>query len=536
MLSDINWSKKILILSVFLLSFTLLVGGFASYFIFQQAKNIRQSIADSRVKTDASIDARITIIEMDRALKALVAAVNKSDIRKGAIASIKGSSLLDEQIHNLSKILTNHPKVNDLKELIKSIRPIQMKIIRAGKKGLDEEASEYFSQIAPKTQRIEQLASFLVDQQRSKIDLDLSNVEKQGIHVIETLAVIVIIAICLGISISLYAAKLIKKPLSSLVESMEAVSKGNLICQLPQSSQDEIGSTISAMSTTMDMLRKTVGAIKKESDSVRCDSNEISVFAKSMHQLAEKGKSQISQNSQDLNVVQDIGIEITKNLDKVIGQVDLAANSASEAALQITSSVENFNTFQKDLQQTSDSTAELVKVTENISHISATIRGISEQTNLLALNAAIEAARAGEQGRGFAVVADEVRTLASSTGDAVNEITTLIDTIKLHIDATVTALQKTVKDATSNIDVLSLVAEKTKSSGGQTASLNQTVSHVMNIVKEQESAEQRLSTSTESLTGQMDSTIEQVLALQRLSEKLEQSATDLNFSVSGFTL
>ena len=99
-----------------------------------------------------------------------------------------------------------------------------------------------------------------------------------------------------------------------------------------------------------------------------------------------------------------------------------------------------------------------------------------------------------------------------------------------------TALQQTVEDATSNITVLAEVAEKTKTSGEQTALLNQTVSHVMNIVKDQDSAEQRLSASTDTLNGQMNSTIEQVLALQELSGNLKQSATGLNQSVSGFTI
>ena len=536
MLSNINWSKKILLLSMFLLSFSLVVGSVGGYFIYQQAKNIRQSIANSRSKTDVAIEARITIIEMDRALKALVAAVDKRDIRKGAIGSIKASSLLDEQIHKLNEVLNNDLNVNELKRLIKDIRPIQMKIIRAGKKGLDSEAAEYFTEIYHSTTRIEELASRLVDEQRSRIDLELANIEKQGLHVIKTLGGIVFIAICIGVIVSLFAAKLIKKPLSSLVETMQAVSEGNLTFQLPTANHDEIGSTISAMSTTMDMLRNTVGAIKQESDSVHFEANELGSFANRLRNLAEESQSQINQNSNDLAVVQNIGHEITADLSKVIGQVDLAAQSASEAASQITGSVSNFNAFQQDLQSTSDNTAELVNVTENITNISSTIRGISEQTNLLALNAAIEAARAGEQGRGFAVVADEVRTLASRTGDAVNEITTLIDTIKLHIDGTVTALQRTVEDATSNIDVLSKVAEKTKTSGEQTALLNQTVSHVMSIVKEQKSAEQRLSASTSTLGGQMNSTIEQVLALQGLSGKLKQSATDLNHSVSGFTI
>ena len=536
MLSNINWSKKILLLSMFLLSFSLIVGSVGGYFIYQQAKNIRQSIANSRSKTDVAIEARITIIEMDRALKALVAAVEKRDIRKGAIGSIKASSLLDEQIHKLNEALNNDLKVNELKRLIKDIRPIQMKIIRAGKKGLDSEAAEYFTEIYLSTTRIEELASSLVDEQRSQIDLELANIEKQGLHVIQILAGIVFIAVCIGVIVSLFAAKLIKKPLSSLVETMQAVSEGNLTFQLPPANQDEIGSTISAMSTTMDMLRNTVGAIKQESDSVHFEANELGSFANRLRNLAEESQSQINQNSNDLAVVQNIGHEITADLSKVIDQVDLAAQSASEAASQITGSVSNFNAFQQDLQSTSDNTAELVNVTENITNISSTIRGISEQTNLLALNAAIEAARAGEQGRGFAVVADEVRTLASRTGDAVNEITTLIDTIKLHIDGTVKALQRTVEDASSNVDVLSEVAEKTKNSGEQTALLNQTVSHVMSIVKEQESAEQRLSSSTSTLSGQMDSTIEQVLALQGLSGKLKQSATDLNHSVSGFTI
>ena len=228
MLSNINWSKKILLLSMFLLSFSLIVGSVGGYFIYQQAKNIRQSIANSRSKTDVAIEARITIIEMDRALKALVAAVDKRDIRKGAIGSIKASSLLDEQIHKLNEVLNNDLKVNELKRLIKDIRPIQMKIIRAGKKGLDSEAAEYFTEIYLSTTRIEELASSLVDEQRLQIDLDLANIEKQGLHVIQTLAGIVFIAVCIGVIVSLFAAKLIKKPLSSLVETMQAVSEGNL--------------------------------------------------------------------------------------------------------------------------------------------------------------------------------------------------------------------------------------------------------------------------------------------------------------------
>lgn len=536
MLSNINWSKKILLLSMFLLSFSLLVGGVGGYFISQQAKNIRQSIVNSRSKSDVAIEARITIIEMDRALKALVAAVNKNDIRKWAIESIKASSLLDEQIHKLNETLNNNASVGNLKSLITDIRPIQMKIIRAGKKGLDEEAAEYFTEIYLSTKKIEELASILVDEQHSQIDLDLSNIEKQGWNIIQTLTGIVFIAICIGIFISLFASKLIKKPLSSLVGSMQAVSNGNLTYQLPQASRDEIGSTISAMSTTMNMLRNTVGAIKQESNIIHTEAYQLATFAGTMRESVDESMGLIQQNADDLEVVQNIGIEITTDLGKMIDQVDLAANSASDAALQISSCVSSFNTFQQDLQNTSSSTAELVSVTENISNISSTIRGISEQTNLLALNAAIEAARAGEQGRGFAVVADEVRTLASRTGEAVNEITSLIDTIKLHIDGTVTALQQTVEDATSNIDVLSQVAEKTKTSGEQTALLNQTVSHVMNIVKDQKSAEQRLSVSTNTLCVKMDSRIEQVMALQNLSEKLDQSSNDLNHSVSGFTI
>lgn len=173
---------------------------------------------------------------------------------------------------------------------------------------------------------------------------------------------------------------------------------------------------------------------------------------------------------------------------------------AHEGQVAINSSVANIDTLSKDISESAETITELDQTAKNVSQVIGVIKDIAEQTNLLALNAAIEAARAGEQGRGFAVVADEVRSLASKTQQSTDEIQQTIDALELGTKKAVQMMQSST--------------EKTKNC---VASINEAGERFSTIMA-------NIDRNTE-LNSQIASATE---VQQRQSNALEQHATDIS--------
>ena len=220
------------------------------------------------------------------------------------------------------------------------------------------------------------------------------------------------------------------KPIRELIEHIAQLSRGNLEQRVDASRQDELGRLASAANTLRDFLAETFGHLQRGSANLDGASGELNAIAALM---AEGSREQFSRTDQVATAMHEMSAtaqEVARHAAEAARAADDADHSAQQGEQVMRATIETITGMRGEISSTAEVIRQLENDSSRIGKVLEVIRGIAEQTNLLALNAAIEAARAGEQGRGFAVVADEVRTLAQRTAESTAEINQIIETVQ----------------------------------------------------------------------------------------------------------
>lgn len=343
-----------------------------------------------------------------------------------------------------------------------------------------------------------------------------------------------VLAMLLAVGATVWLLRSKLRPLADLVRQAQALGAGDLSVRLDVSSNDEIGQLARSFNQMGEALSNMVSNIRKASEEVNGRAQALSGLSGGAHDGMEQQSGEITSMA---GAVEEFSATSLNIADSMGNTERLAQENAEQTRIGRTS-MEEASSSLEHIASALNSTATVVNTlgqrSQEIGGIVGVITAIADQTNLLALNAAIEAARAGEQGRGFAVVADEVRNLASRTRQATDEISVMIQSIQQETGNAISTMEQgsvLMKEGLSlNADVASALAridEQSRSAGQQFA-------EITTATQEQSSTATLLSSNLQSIAMANSEQREVVSNLAITAKELETLAAGLRQEVDRF--
>ena len=260
--------------------------------------------------------------------------------------------------------------------------------------------------------------------------------------------------------IIMIAARIFVAPILTLLESLEAVEKGDLTKNVTIHSRDEIGALEHHFNLVLKKLNSILTNIEGSTVHMGQSAFQIAAISNEIESMSETEKAKENEIKQATSKVHDVATQVQEIAQQANQKSETAEQQANKSYQSLNQSVARLDSVSANIDETSNQVEEIVEFSRNINSILSTIKDIASQTNLLALNAAIEAARAGEQGRGFAVVADEVRSLAVRSQSSAEQITNILD----ELLSKVTNAQSSMQFLVDNINESQVQIKETASS------------------------------------------------------------------------
>ncbi len=355
---------------------------------------------------------------------------------------------------------------------------------------------------------------------------------------LRSIFILVGVALLIALLVAVYFPRLITRPVNELarVLGQMADGKGDLSKRMPDLGRDEIGLLSHNFNRFLGGMQQMIGTIQQVALDVASTTNTLKKGAGDSQRISGEyaGSMELVATA---NHEMGLAIqEVSSNTQQVSEEAKAADQSARAVSKQFRQAMEEIQALAENVDNSGAVIQELVAETTNIASVLDVIKGIAEQTNLLALNAAIEAARAGEQGRGFAVVADEVRTLASKTQQSTGDINVMIEKLRSGVNRAVSSMKESQEKAVSTVEYAGKSEENIRNISGSLLSISDRILQVASAIEEQTSVINNINENLSNAKHLSDQGMQSASSIRQAVDGLNHQASSLRDEVSSFSL
>ena len=348
---------------------------------------------------------------------------------------------------------------------------------------------------------------------------------------------ILVISVIVAIIGWVVVIKAVVNPVLEVVELSRLMAAGDLThADLVVSSQDEIGSLTEALNLMKNSLNNIMSQINETATTISTSATELAATTNQIVQGTTRQSNQADQVATSMEEMSATVVEVARNSQNSAENANRAQETANAGKKIVTQTVEGMMKVADTVQKSSVTVEALGKSSEKIGEIVGVINDIADQTNLLALNAAIEAARAGEQGRGFAVVADEVRKLAEKTGTATKEIADMISRIQDETNGAIKSMHEGTEQVEKGVELASQAGKSLDDIVSSVEVVTDMVRQIATSAEQQSATAEEVSTNVSSIAEVSRETATGMKQVASSTDGLSSISEELSSIVATFKL